>query len=40
MDFSKLINTNLLKAIRSVSNKFEIETYLVGGVIRDYILYS
>ena len=40
MDFSKLINTKLLKAIRSVSNKFEIETYLVGGVIRDYILYS
>ena len=40
MDFSKLINTNILKVIRSVSNKFDIETYLVGGVIRDYILYS
>ena len=40
MDFAGLINTNLLKAISNISKKNEIETYIVGGTVRDYILYN
>ena len=40
MDFAGLINTNLLKVISNISKKNEIETYIVGGTVRDYILYN
>ena len=40
MDFAGLINTNLLKVVSNISIKNEIETYIVGGAVRDYILYN
>ena len=40
MDFAGLINTNLLKVISNISKKNEIETYIVGGTVSDYILYK
>ena len=40
MDFAGLINTNLLKVVSNISVKNEIETYIVGGAVRDYILYN
>lgn len=40
MDFAGLKNTNLLKVVSNISEKNEIETYIVGGAVRDYILYN
>ncbi len=40
MDFAGLINTNLLNVVSNISVKNEIETYIVGGAVRDYILYN
>ena len=40
MDFAGLINTNLLKVVSNISVKNEIETFIVGGAVRDYILYN
>lgn len=40
MDFAGLINTNLLKVVSNISVKNEIEIYIVGGAVRDYILYD
>ncbi len=38
MDFSQVLNTNTFKSVQDAAEKLQLETYVIGGFVRDLIL--